>query len=52
MHQSALQDFMSAYTPLAHILAQDNAKWNGGPPALGLECAHTHITLLVTAIAL
>ena len=34
-----IQDFNTAFTPIQAILAQDNAVWKGGDPALGLKCA-------------
>ena len=32
------QDFKAAFTPIRPILLQDNAKWNGGDPDIGLKC--------------
>jgi hypothetical protein len=36
------QRFTDNYNIIAAAAKKDNAKWNGGPPALGYKCVLTH----------
>lgn len=38
------QSFREAFDPIRPILLQDNAKWKGGDPDIGIKCAlHSRI---------